>query len=90
MPTLRIPDLMKFYVAGQTELIVNGSSMAEAISDLVTRYPAIKPHILDVHGKPRRYINLFINQVNIKELDGLETTLADADKIVLLPSISGG
>ena len=90
MPTLRIPDMMKFYTAGQTELVLHGASMAEVLNDLVIQYPAIKPHILDLHGKPRRYINIFVNQVNIKELNNLETTLADPDKIILLPSISGG
>ena len=90
MPTLRIPDLMKFYVAGQNELELNGATIAEVLNDLVIRYPAIKPHILDTHGKLRRYINLFVNQANIKELNGLETALQEHDKIILLPSISGG
>ena len=90
MPTLRIPDMMKFYVAGQTELTLSGATVAEILNDLVTRYPAIKSHILDAHGLPRRYVNLFVNQANIKELKGLETSLQDSDKIILLPSISGG
>ena len=90
MPSIRIPDMMKFYLAGQTELALDGATISEALSDLVTRYPAIKPHILDAHGKPRRYINLFVNQTNIKDLNGLETALQEQDKIVLLPSISGG
>ena len=90
MPTLRIPDMMKFYTEGQTELVLHGVNMAEVLSDLVARYPAIRPHVLDAYGKPRRYINLFVNQVNIKDLNNLDTALADPDKIILLPSISGG
>ena len=90
MPTLRIPALMKFYVDNQTELPLNGSTVSEAIADLITRYPAIKTHILDSEGRVRRHVNLFVNENNIKTLDGLETKVSADDKIILLPSISGG
>jgi adenylyltransferase/sulfurtransferase len=90
MPTLHIPNLMKFYVNNQTELLVEGFTIAEALSDLTIRYPAIKFHIFDDQGKLRRYINLFVNTTNITDLDGLQTAIKENDKITLLPSISGG
>ena len=90
MPTLRIPALMKFYVDNQTEIPLNGSTVSEAIADLIARYPAIKTHILDSEGRVRRHVNLFVNENNIKTLDGLETKVSADDKIILLPSISGG
>ena len=90
MPTLRIPALMKFYVDNQTELSLNGSTVSEAIADLIAHYPAIKTHILDSEGRVRRHVNLFVNENNIKTLDGLDTKVTADDKIILLPSISGG
>ena len=90
MPNLRVPALMKFYIEGQTEVLLHGLTVSDAISDLVTRYPAIKPHIMDNNGALRRYINLFVNDTNIKDLNGLKTPIQDNDRIILLPSISGG
>ena len=90
MPTLRVPALMKFYVDGQTEIILSGATVTELINDLVTRYPLIKTQILDKNGELRRYVNLFINDANIKELGGVEAIVQPNDKIILLPSISGG
>jgi MoaD family protein len=90
MPTLRIPALMKFYVENQTEVPLRGATVADILNDLVTRFPAIKTHIMDNNGDLRRYVNLFINDANIKDLDGLNTTVQEDDRVILLPSISGG
>ena len=90
MPTLHIPALMKIYVNNQVEIHLEGSTISEVLSDLTMRYPSIKPHVMDKNGDLRRYINLFINATNIKDLDGVKTILQENDKIILLPSISGG
>jgi molybdopterin synthase sulfur carrier subunit len=90
MPTLRVPALMKSYVENQTEVSLSGATVAQVLNDLVTRHPAIRIQIMDKNGELRRYVNLFVNEANIKDLKGLETPLGEADKIILLPSISGG
>jgi len=90
MSTLRLPALMKTYVDNQTELQLEGTTIAEALDELVRRYPSIKVHIMDKHGELRRYVNLFVNAINIKDLNGVNTAIQENDKIVLLPSISGG
>ena len=90
MPMLRMPALMRFYVDNQADLHLNGATVSDVLTELVTRYPAIKTHILDKHGELRRYVNLFINEINIKDLDGINTPVQETDKIILLPSISGG
>jgi sulfur-carrier protein len=90
MPILKIPALMKSYVDNQTEISITGETVSRALADLVSRYPAIQTHILDGHGKLRRYVNLFVNDENIKALNGLDTPLQENDKLILLPSISGG
>jgi MoaD family protein len=90
MPILRIPSLMKSYVDNQTEVKLTGSTVADALGDLILNYPRIKIHIMDKNGDLRRYINLFVNEVNINEINGFNTKLLEGDKIILLPSISGG
>jgi MoaD family protein len=90
MPSLKIPTLMKTYVENQTEITVTGENVRAALDNLVTRYPAIRVHILDSGGELRRYVNLFVNAENIKNLDGMNTPLKADDQVILLPSISGG
>jgi molybdopterin synthase sulfur carrier subunit len=90
MPVLQIPGLMKSYVENQTEIPLQGETVAQVLNTLVTRYPAIKTHIMDDKGTVRRHINLFVNQNNIKSLNGLDTSVLENDKLILLPSISGG
>jgi len=81
---------MKYYVDDLLEVQVTGSTVSQAITDLTTQYPTIKTHIVDNQGKLRRYVNLFVNQENINNLDGLDTSIEESDKIILMPSISGG
>ena len=90
MTTLRVPALMKVYLGNLSEVPVQGSTVSEIIADLVKRYPAIQNHIIDKNGELRRHVNLFLNDKNIKDLDGLETSVQENDRIILLPSISGG
>jgi cystathionine beta-synthase len=90
MPVLKVPALMKYYFDGQTEVALRASTVNGLIGELVQTYPAIRTHILDKDGKLRRYVNLFVNSENIRELKGLDTPLAENDRVVLLQSISGG
>jgi molybdopterin synthase sulfur carrier subunit len=90
MPIFCIPALMKYYVADENEILVSGTNISEALSDLTKRYPSIKVHILDDKGRLRRHVNLFVNKENIRTLNGLETPVKETDKIILMPSISGG
>lgn len=90
MPTLTLPALMKYYVNDLSEIQVTGSTVSQAITDLTTQYPTIKPQIMDNQGRLRRHINLFVNKENINDLNGLDTSIKESDLIILMPSITGG
>lgn len=90
MPTLTLPALMKYYVNDLSEVQITGSTVSQAINDLTSQYPAIKPHIIDNQGRLRRHVNLFINKENINNLNGLDTSIEESDIIILMPSIMGG
>jgi molybdopterin converting factor small subunit len=81
---------MKYYVNDHTEIQVSGSTVSQALDDLMIQYPAIKMHILDRQGRLRRHINLFVNREDIKNLEGMETSLNETDTLILMPSITGG
>ena len=90
MTTLRIPTPLRTYTGGKSEVTVSGSKIAEALTDLTTQFPAIKPHLFHETGELRPFVNLFVGENNIKDLQGVDTPIKEGDKIMLIPSIAGG
>ncbi|MCJ7432659.1 MAG: MoaD/ThiS family protein [Anaerolineales bacterium] len=90
MPIVRFPALMKYYVDNQSEFSVAGSTVAELLENALVRYPALKPHLLDPEGNLRRHFNIFVNGVQLRELNGMDTALKETDKIILMVSAAGG
>ena len=90
MTTLRIPTPLRAYTSGNSEVAVSGAKISEALNDLTTQFPAIKPHLFNETGELRPFVNLFVGENNIKDLQGVETPIKDDDKIMLIPSIAGG
>lgn len=90
MPTVKFPAMMKFYVDNQTEFEISGSTVSELLTNILERYPALRPHLFDAKGEVRRHFNIFINGVHLRDLGGLTTPLRDGDKVVLMASAAGG
>ena len=90
MPVLRIPTPLRSYTAGQSEIPVQGDTVAEAMNDLMSQYPSLQPHLYNGTGTLRPFVNLFIGENNIKDLNGLETPINPDDRLLLIPSIAGG
>ena len=90
MPVLRIPTPLRAYTNGQSNITVAGANISEALTDLTKQYPTIKPHLFNEGGDLRPFVNLFIGENNIKDMQGVNTPIKDDDKLVLIPSIAGG
>jgi len=90
MTTLRIPTPLRAYTSGKSEVSVSGTNISEALTDLTMQYPPIKPHLFNDSGELRPFVNLFVGENNIKDLQGVNTPIQDGDKLVLIPSIAGG
>ncbi|MGB7875009.1 MAG: MoaD/ThiS family protein [Anaerolineales bacterium] len=90
MTILKIPTPLRYYTDGQAEVDVNGSDVATAMRDLVEQYPTLEQHLYNGNGEMRAFVNLFLGQDNIKDLQGLETPLNEGDTLRLIPSIAGG
>jgi len=90
MPLVRFPNVMKFYVGNQSEFKVEASSVAELIVNVIEQYPSVKFHLVDSEGSLRRHFNIFVNGTHVRDLDGMETTLKDDDKVILMASAAGG
>ena len=90
MARLLIPTPYRYYTEGEKELEVEGRSVAQAIDELLARYPQLKPHLVNSHGRLHPFINLFVNDRHIRELQGLDTPLQAGDRLRIVPSIAGG
>ncbi|MCC6956980.1 MAG: MoaD/ThiS family protein [Anaerolineales bacterium] len=90
MPTLRIPTPLRAYTAEQSEVKVEGATVSEAVDNLVKMHPALKPHLYNDSEELRPFVNLFLGEENIRDLQGLETPLKSDDRLMIIPSIAGG
>lgn len=90
MPTIRVSSVISYYTDKQTHFEVSGSTALEAAQNAVEKYPQLKFHIFDSEGNLRRHINLFVNDVHVKELNGNETEVGEKDVVRILAAAAGG
>ncbi len=90
MPVIRIPTPLRSYVDGQNEVQVQGQTVADAMENLMTQFPAMRPHLSNGEGQLRPFVNLFLGENNVRDLEGLKTPLSEDDKLLLIPSVAGG
>jgi molybdopterin synthase sulfur carrier subunit len=88
--TVRIPTPLQRLTNGQGEVQCQGASVTELLSDLERRYPGIKERICDQDGKLRRFVNVFVNEEDIRFLQGDQTAIKDGDEVSIIPAIAGG
>jgi len=88
--SILVPAALRAYTERQAEIEVTGSTAGEAIEDLAAKYPDIRKHIYKDDDNLRDFINVFIGDTNIKELNGLKTQIKDGDAVMLVPAIAGG
>lgn len=89
MATIRIPTPLRPYVGGQTTVAVNGASVGDALENLTEQFPELRNHLFDGESL-RSFVNIYLNQEDIRHLDGPETVITGDDKLMIVPSIAGG
>lgn len=87
---VRIPTPLLSLTQGKKEVTAEGATLREVIEDLERQFPGIKERLCDEDGKLRRFINFFVNDEDIRFLEGEETPLKEGDVISIVPAIAGG
>lgn len=90
MIILKIPAPLRAYTQGQNEIPVKGRTVADAMEDLVKQHPSLHAHLFNSNGEIRPFVNLFLNDENIRDLQGVQTPIHEGDLLKLIPSIAGG
>jgi molybdopterin converting factor small subunit len=86
---IRIPPVLRDDVGGNRTVEVGGRTVAEAIEDLLARHPSLRERITE-DGKLSPFINVYVNERDVRYHDGLATPVGAADTIILLPGMAGG
>ena len=87
---VRVTSVIEKVVDGQRAFEAEGGTVAELIADIERRYPGFREQIADETGALRRFVNVYLNDEDIRYLEGLETALADGDTVSILPAVAGG
>ncbi len=88
--TVRIPAPLQKLTQNQAEVKANGANIRELIEDLEKKFSGIEERIYDETGKIRRFINIYVNEEDVRFLQQEETPLKDGDEVSIIPAIAGG
>jgi len=86
---VRIPTILRPYTSGEKLVTAEGPTLEAVIKNLDVNHPGIGERVLDENGL-RRFINIYVNDEDVRFLDGLATTIAENDSITILPAVAGG
>jgi len=87
---VRIPTPLRPLTKNQGEVESNGTSVTDMIEHLEATYPGIKGRLCDDQGELRRFVNIYVNEEDVRFLKGKETPLKDGDEVSIVPAIAGG
>lgn len=90
MATVRIPTSLRSLTGGRAEVRAAGATLREVLAALEAECPGIATRLLDAQGRVRRYVNVFVNDEDARFLAELDTPVAEADRVTLVPAMAGG
>jgi MoaD family protein len=89
MATVKIPPVLRASVGGEKEVSADGSTVGEVLRSLVSDHPQTESQLFS-DGELNRYVNVYLNDEDVRVLDGLDTPVGDGDSLVILPAMAGG
>jgi sulfur-carrier protein len=87
---VRLPTVLRSHAAGATVVTVDGSTIGEVLSKLVAEYPAMASQVLTDQGGLHKFVNIYVDDDDVRYLQGLDTPVADGAEVSILPAVAGG
>ncbi|KUI47516.1 molybdopterin synthase sulfur carrier subunit [Mycobacterium sp. GA-1199] len=90
--TVSVPTILRTHTGGEKRVTASGDTLAAVISDLEANYNGISERLMDKDnpGKLNRFVNIYVNDEDVRFSGGLDTTVADGDSVTILPAVAGG
>ena len=91
MPLIvRVPTVLRAHTGGEAQVEADGSTVGEVVKDLVSRFPGFEGHLTTETGDVQKFVNLYLNDEDVRYLDKLDTAVSDGDELSVLPAVAGG
>ena len=90
MATVKIPPVLRPRTGGEAEVAADGTTVGEVLEALAGAHPETRGQLFADDGELNRYVNVYLNDEDVRVLDGLGTSVADSDTVVILPAMAGG
>ncbi len=90
MPTIKIPPVLRSSTGGVKEVMAEGDNVGEVLRKLAHEHPATESQLFGDEGQLNRYVNVYLNDEDVRVLNGLDTEVGDGDTLVILPAMAGG
>ncbi|KUI38664.1 molybdopterin synthase sulfur carrier subunit [Mycobacterium sp. IS-1496] len=90
--TVEIPTILRTHTGGEKRVSASGATLADIISDLETNYSGISERLVDPDkpGKLHRFVNIYVNDEDVRFSGGMDTAISDGDSVTILPAVAGG
>jgi sulfur-carrier protein len=88
--SVRVPTILRPYTQGASEVSVEGSTLSEVLDSLDSSYPGIKARVLDESGELRRFVNVYVDNDDVRFAEGLQTDIKDGGQVSIIPAVAGG
>jgi molybdopterin converting factor small subunit len=90
MATVKIPPVLRASVGGEKEVAAEGASVGDVLKSLAAAHPQTQSQLFSAEGELNRYVNVYLNDEDVRVLDGLATAVGEGDTLVILPAMAGG
>jgi molybdopterin converting factor small subunit len=90
MATIKIPPVLRPSVGGEKEVTAPGENVGQVLRGLAEAHPATQSQLFSSEGQLNRYVNVYLNDEDVRVLDGLDTSVGESDTLVILPAMAGG
>ena len=88
--TVKLPTILRKFAGDEARVQAEGSTLAEVLKDLESRYPGITKNVIADEGGLHRFINVYLNDEDVRYLGSLETEITEGDTVSILPAVAGG
>ena len=90
MPQVKIPPVLRPRTGGEAEVTATGETVGDVLASLASEHPDTRDQLFSSEGQLNRYVNVYLNDEDVRVLDGLDTSAAESDTVVILPAMAGG